>query len=60
MTYVLPGKGGLVHRDSLGCKMRYGDGACQWMTAGRGMLHEEMWDTQRGTENELYQLCAVV
>ena len=25
--------------------MRYGDGAAQCMTAGRGMLHEEMWET---------------
>ena len=40
VTYVLPGRSGLTHRDSEGCKMRYGDGAVQWMTAGRGMLHE--------------------
>jgi len=69
VTYVLPGKRGLVHRDSLGVKMRYSDGACQWMTAGKGMLHEEMWETdltdddQRShssgwgsSEAELYQL----
>jgi len=56
VTYVLPGKGGLVHRDSLGCKMSYSNGACQWMTAGRGMLHEEMWDTASASEHELYQL----
>jgi hypothetical protein len=36
VTYVLPGRAGLIHRDSEGCKMRYGDGAVQWMTAGRG------------------------
>jgi len=34
VTYVLPGRAGLVHRDSEGCRMRYGDGAVQWMTAG--------------------------
>ena len=45
VTYVLPGRRGLVHRDSLGFKMRYSDGDAQWMTAGRGMLHEEMWET---------------
>jgi len=56
VTYVLPKRGGLVHRDSEGCKMRYGDGAVQWMTAGRGMLHEEMWDVTNGNEFELYQL----
>lgn len=36
--------------------MRYGDGAVQWMTAGRGMLHEEMWDTDARVDAELYQL----
>ena len=36
--------------------MRYGDGAVQWMTAGRGMLHEEMWDVDEGSDAELYQL----
>ena len=30
VTYVLPGRSGLTHRDSEGCKMRYGDGAVQW------------------------------
>ena len=56
VTYVLPERGGLIHRDSEGCKMRYGFGACQWMTAGRGMLHEEMWDVDAATDHELYQL----
>lgn len=57
VTYVLPGRDGLTHRDSFGCKMRYGDGAVQWMTAGRGMLHEEMWDLGGAFhEHELYQI----
>lgn len=57
VTYVLPGRAGLVHRDSEGCKMRYGSGAVQWMTAGRGMLHEEMWDVRAcAGDAELYQL----
>ena len=56
VTYVLPGRAGLTHRDSEGTKMRYGNGAVQWMTAGRGMLHEEMWDVDAGVDHELYQL----
>jgi len=57
VTYVLPGRGGLRHRDSFGCKMRYGNGAVQWMTAGRGMLHEEMWDVDgEFSDHELYQI----
>ena len=56
VTYVLPGRAGLTHRDSEGCKMRYGDGAVQWMTAGRGMLHEEMWDVDANVDAELYQV----
>lgn len=67
VTYVL--KGGLVHRDSMGVKKSYGapqetagdgkDGAVQWMTAGRGLLHEEMWrtgDTWDSTDQELFQI----
>ena len=57
LTYTLPRRGGLVHRDSEGCKMRYGGGAAQWMTAGCGMLHEEMWDVSSDfVDFELYQL----
>ncbi|CAE7818149.1 unnamed protein product [Symbiodinium sp. CCMP2456] len=67
VTYVL--RGGLVHRDSLGVKKSYGapkdssgsgaDAAVQWMTAGSGMLHEEMWRTGEALESsdqELFQI----
>jgi redox-sensitive bicupin YhaK (pirin superfamily) len=64
LTYVLPGMKGLVHRDSMGLKMVYGDGDCQWMTAGSGVLHEEMWhndltdDSDKNVfqNSELYQI----
>ncbi|GAB5359877.1 hypothetical protein AAMO2058_000580000 [Amorphochlora amoebiformis] len=54
ITYVL--KGGFVHRDSIGVKMRYwaesgSKPAVQWLTAGRGILHEEMWDSEKGKES---------
>ena len=67
VTYVL--RGGLVHRDSLGVKKSYGapkgsagsgeDAAVQWMTAGSGMLHEEMWrtgDAWDSSDQELFQI----
>lgn len=40
ITYVL--KGEVEHRDSLGNTGNLSDGAVQWMTAGSGILHQEM------------------
>ncbi|KAK3239571.1 hypothetical protein CYMTET_50508 [Cymbomonas tetramitiformis] len=53
VTYVL--KGALAHRDSTGVKQVYGADCVQWMTAGFGMLHEEMWQTA-DVQHELYQI----
>ena len=44
VTYCI--SGGLKHRDSEGFKMSYGDGDVQWMRAGKGVIHEEMWDLE--------------
>lgn len=52
-------QGGMVHRDSMGLKQQYGPNAVQWMSAGRGILHEEMWDIRNKWEKadmELYQI----
>lgn len=46
VTYVL--EGSVRHRDSLGNTGVIGPGDVQWMTSGRGILHEEM--PQRGPE----------
>lgn len=49
----------MVHRDSMGLKQQYGPNAVQWMSAGRGILHEEMWDIRNKWEKadmELYQI----
>jgi redox-sensitive bicupin YhaK (pirin superfamily) len=56
LTYCI--KGGLKHRDSEGISMKYGDGSAQWMRAGRGVIHEEMWDipTNEYKEIEIFQL----
>ncbi|GAB4265718.1 MAG: pirin family protein [Pararhodobacter sp.] len=40
ITYVLEGT--VEHSDSLGNKGRLGAGSVQWMTAGAGILHQEM------------------
>lgn len=40
VTYML--EGSVNHRDSLGNAGRIGPGDVQWMTSGRGILHEEM------------------
>jgi hypothetical protein len=40
ITYVLAGT--VEHRDSLGNQGSLGAGDLQWMTAGRGILHQEM------------------
>src|SRR5947208_3152121 len=40
VTYVL--RGAVQHKDTLGNSGRIGAGDVQWMTAGRGIMHEEM------------------
>jgi redox-sensitive bicupin YhaK (pirin superfamily) len=59
VTYCL--KGGLSHRDSNGFAMQYGDGDVQWMRAGQGIIHEEMWTLPKDSwfpwkNIELYQI----
>ncbi len=40
ITYLI--KGNIEHGDSLGNKGNILDGNCQWMTAGSGIIHQEM------------------
>lgn len=70
VTYCL--KGGMIHRDSQGVKQAYGAEKrhkakhVQWLTAGAGIQHEEMWDVEPDEQDdgkllwsssqELYQL----
>ncbi len=50
VTYML--EGSVRHRDSLGNTGVIGSGDVQWMTSGRGILHEEM--PQRGPSGNIY------
>lgn len=50
VTYML--EGSVAHRDSLGNAGVIGAGDVQWMTSGRGILHEEM--PRRGTSGNIY------
>lgn len=47
VTYILAGA--VQHRDSLGNAGVIGAGDVQWMTAGRGIMHEEMPQPRDGT-----------
>ena len=42
-TITLVERGYVDHSDSLGAKGRFGFGDVQWMTAGKGVLHSEMF-----------------
>lgn len=50
VTYML--EGNVRHRDSLGNVGIIGPGDVQWMTSGRGILHEEM--PRRGPDGVIY------
>jgi len=52
-------KGVMDHADSMGASARFGAGDTQWMTAGRGVVHSEMFPLlKRNGENplELFQI----
>lgn len=52
-------QGLLDHSDSLGAACRYGRGDVQWLTAGRGIQHAEMFpllERQRDNPLEMFQI----
>ena len=58
-TLTLARNGYIDHSDSLGATARFGHGDAQWMTAGKGIVHSEMFPlVKRDAPNptELFQL----
>jgi redox-sensitive bicupin YhaK (pirin superfamily) len=58
-TVTIVRKGLVDHSDSLGAQARFGGGDVQWLTAGRGIVHAEMFpllDSQQPNPLELFQI----
>jgi quercetin 2,3-dioxygenase len=58
-TVTLARRGYIDHSDSLGAAARFGEGDVQWMTAGRGIVHSEMFpllDNDNSNPAELFQI----
>lgn len=58
-TVTVARQGFIDHADSLGARARFGQGDVQWMTAGRGVMHSEMFPLlSRDGDNttELFQI----
>lgn len=58
-TVTLARRGYIDHADSMGACARFGQGDLQWMTAGRGIVHSEMFPLRqqdRGNHTELFQI----
>jgi redox-sensitive bicupin YhaK (pirin superfamily) len=58
-TVTLARRGYIDHSDSLGAAARFGRGDAQWLTAGGGIVHSEMFpllDPQQPNPVELFQI----
>lgn len=58
-TVTIARQGLIDHSDSFGATARYGNGDVQWLTAGRGILHAEMFPlvhADRDNPVELFQI----
>lgn len=58
-TVTIAAEGLVDHADSLGAAGRFGNGDVQWMTAGRGVQHSEMFPLLKQEEEnplELFQI----
>lgn len=58
-TVTIVRDGYVDHSDSLGAAARFGHGDVQWLTAGRGIVHSEMFPLvheDKGNRTELFQI----
>src|SRR4029078_7101352 len=58
-TVTIVRRGLIDHSDSLGATARFGGGDVQWLTAGRGIVHSEMFpllNREAGNPLELFQI----
>lgn len=58
-TVTIARRGLIDHSDSLGATARFGEGDTQWLTAGRGIQHSEMFpllDRDNANPLELFQI----
>ena len=58
-TVTIVRKGLIDHSDSLGATARFGGGDVQWLTAGKGIVHSEMFpllDSTAANPLELFQI----
>lgn len=58
-TVTIARRGLIDHSDSLGAAARFGKGDVQWLTAGKGIVHSEMFPLLRRDEGnpvELFQI----
>ena len=58
-TVTIVRKGLIDHSDSLGATARFGRGDVQWLTAGQGVVHSEMFpllDADKDNPLELFQI----
>src|SRR5262245_55440924 len=58
-TVTIGRRGFIDHADSLGAAARFGDGDVQWLTAGNGIVHSEMFpllESERPNPVELFQI----
>ena len=58
-TVTIARQGFIDHADSLGARSRFGQGDVQWMTAGKGVVHAEMFpliNANAPNPTELFQI----